>query len=42
MLLEPQAAGGDRLAVFIDGKPFRESREAWIDELCSPAAKRAK
>jgi hypothetical protein len=26
------------LAVFVDGRPFRESREAWIDELLEPSS----
>jgi hypothetical protein len=35
LLLEPKRPVVIDLAVFIDGRPFRESREAWIDELLS-------
>ena len=37
LLLGPKRAVVIDLAVFIDGRPFRESREAWIDELLTPA-----
>ena len=33
LLLAPKRPVVVDLAVFIDGKPFRESREAWIDDL---------
>ena len=36
-LLGPKRPVVIDLAVFIDGRPFRESREAWIDELLTPA-----
>lgn len=37
LLLDPKRPVVIDLAVFIDGRPFRESREAWIDELLRPA-----
>src|SRR5262245_1283610 len=38
LLLGPKRPVVIDLAVFIDGRPFRDAREAWIDELLNPAA----
>ena len=37
LLLGPKRPLTIDLAVFIDGQPFRESRETWIDQLLAPA-----